>query len=471
MRFLLLKVEEGYKKKGILGHSKKVQSTYPPLGLEYIGASLEKAGNKVEIIDFGAENVTIEQLKNSLIKSDIVGMSVYTNIYSIAANIAKVIKELGPDIPLIIGGPHCTHQKERSLYQIPNADLCIELEGEFALLDVVKYVKGSKKLSDINGIHYRENNKIKSGKPPKAIEDLDTLPFPARHLVEKYDYGNFLWGLQPKKKFTSMITTRGCPFNCRFCTRYGNIKEWRFRSRTPENVVKEIQEISEKYKSIMIVDDNFLTDTKRTNKIFDQILELKIDLEYYILGARVDTAERELYKKMKKAGVKYISFGIESGNQDVLDFYNKKITLHQIRKAVNLANEMNFITQGDLILGAPIEKKEHIENTINFVSSLPLDIVLFQPLDYEMGSELWIEAVKNNKISKDEFSVKADSRRGLGHFTSEELDNYVKKAHRHFYFNPKYTSKLFTKLYKQKDLNHFKTVSRLALSPLWRFVF
>jgi len=470
MRFLLLKVEEGYKKSGIFSNSKKIKSTYPPLGLEYIGSSLEKEGNKVEIIDFGAEDVTLEHLKNSLIKSDAVGMSVYTNIYSIVANVAKTIKELDSNIPIIIGGPHCTHQREKGLSQIPDADFSIDLEGEIAILDLIKYFKGNKKISSINGIHYRENNKIKSGKPPKVIENLDNIPFPARHLVEKYDYGNFLWGVRPKKKFTSMITTRGCPFKCRFCTRYGNIKEWRFRSRSPENVVKEMQEISEKYKSVMIVDDNFLTDPKRTNRIFDQILESKIDLEFHILGARVDTAERELYKKMKKAGVKYISFGIESGNQDVLDFYNKKITLPQIRKAVTLAREMNFITQGDLILGAPIERKEHIENTINFVSSLPLDLVLFQSLDYEKGSELWMEAVKDKKISEDEFSVKADSRRGLGHFTSEELSNHVRKAYRKFYFNPKYLSRLFNETYKQKDLDHLKTISRLALSPLWRFV-
>lgn len=467
MKFLLLKIEEGYKKFGMFGSTHKVVSTYPPLGLEYIGGSLEREGHKVEIIDFGAEDVSREYLKSCLTNSDVIGMSVYSNNYKIAANTAQMIKELDSDIPLIIGGPHCTHVKELSLSHIPHADIAVGLEGELILPDLVKYFQGKKKLSDIYNIYYRENNKIKTGNAFKVIEDIDTLPFPARHLVEKYDYGNFFWGLKPKKRFTSMITTRGCPFYCRFCTRYGNIKEWTFRSRSPENVVKEIQEINDRYKSVMIVDDNFLTDIKRTHKIFDKLLEINIDLELYILGARVDTAERSLYEKMKKAGVKYISYGIESGNQDVLDFYKKNITLEQINKAVHLAREMNFITQGDLILGAPIETKKHIENTIKFTASLPFDVVLYQALAYEIGSELWLEAVKNKKISKEELYVTADSQRDLGNFTPKELNKYIKKAYRHFYFNPNYIQRLFLKTSSEERFYRLKNFFRFT-SPVFR---
>lgn len=470
MKFLLLKIEEGYRQFGLIGKPKKVISTYPPLGLEYIGATLEQNGHNVEIIDFGVENLSQQHLKNCLMNSDVVGMSVYTNNYNIAAEKAKKIKDLDSDIPIVIGGPHCTHLKELSLSHIPNADIAVELEGEQVILDLVKYFKGNRKLSEIHNIHYRENKNIKSGKSYKVIEDLDSIPFPARHLVEKYDYGNFIWGLRPRKKFTSMTTTRGCPFNCRFCTRYGNIKGWSFRQRSPDNVADEFKEIAGKYKSVMIVDDNFLTDIKRTHKIFNKIIEMDLDLELFILGARVDTAELELYKKMKKAGVKYVSFGIESGNQDILDFYNKKITLKQIKKAVKISNDMNFVTQGDFILGAPIETKRHIKNTIKFAASLPLDIVLFQPLDYEIGSELWEEAVKKDKISKDEYSVTADSRRGLANFTSKELENYVKKAYRNFYYNPFYAIRLLSKTFQQGDIYHLRTILRLA-SPVLRAIF
>ena len=119
---------------------------------------------------------------------------------------------------------------------------------------------------------------------------------------------------------------------------------------------------------------------------------------------------------MKKANVRYLGFGIESGNQDVLDFYNKKITLDQIRKAVKLANEMNIIARGTFIFGAPIETKKHFENTIKFACSLPLDVAIFCPLAYCPGSDLYNEAIKAGKINKNERSIVADSSRGLGNF-------------------------------------------------------
>jgi radical SAM superfamily enzyme YgiQ (UPF0313 family) len=468
MKLLLLRHPEEWIQPGILGHLPNVSSIYPPLGLEYIGASLEREGHKVEIIDFGAEAVSKEQLKNSLMTSDTVGMSIYTNNYKNAANTAKVIKELEPEIPLIIGGPHCSFLKKRSLSDIPDADIAVELEGEFVIIDLIKYIQGRKKMSDIHGVYYRDKNRIKSGRPFKIIEDLDSLPFPARHLVDKYDYGNFPGGYQAKKKFTSMITSRGCPFRCRFCVRYSNIKKgYRFRGRSAKNVIEEIQEINDKYGSVAIVDDNFLADTKRAHRIFDRLLEIGTNIDLSIVGARIDSADRTLYKKMKKANVKLIAYGIESGNQDVLDFYNKKITLQQIREAVQLGREMNFIIQGTFILGAPIETKEHIEKTIKFICSLPIDTVIIRPLLYEMGSDLWIEAVKNKKISKDDYSVTADSRRDLGNFTPEELDEYSKKAFRRFYLRPKY---IFSQIYRaslQKDNNQLKNVLGSVVSTQW----
>jgi len=154
-----------------------------------------------------------------------------------------------------------------------------------------------------------------------------------------------------------LLTSKGCPFRCRFCSRYSNIiPEWGFRQRSVENVVKEIQELDEKYRSIRIDDDSFLADNKRAHKIFDKLLEIGTNIDLLIEGARVDSADKDLYKKMKKTGVTLISYGIESGNQDVLDFYNKKTTLQQIRKAICLSREMDFFTSASFILGAPIIK-------------------------------------------------------------------------------------------------------------------
>jgi len=219
--------------------------------------------HEVELLDYYAEKITKDKLKNSLMSCDAVGMTV--NAYNLkpAAGISGLIKEIDSDIPLIIGGLHCTFVQKQSLYDIPHADISVAGEGEFVILDLAKYLQGEKNLANIHGIYYKENGSIISGKPPKIINNLDDLPFPARHLVEKYDYGNFSFGFSftLKGKITNMITSTGCPFHCRFCSRYSHfIKDWSFRERSAESVVNEIQELSGKYRSVVIVDDNFLAD-------------------------------------------------------------------------------------------------------------------------------------------------------------------------------------------------------------------
>jgi len=437
MKFLLLKISGGWKSIGPKTSISNESSIFPPLGLEYLASVLVNDGHNVEIIDLGIENVSREHLNNSVMSSDAVGMSVQIDNYASVAKISETIKEIDPEITQIIGGASCSFLKKQTLSDIPYADICCEAEGEQAIIDITRFLQGKTKLSNIHGIHYRKNNQIKSGKPLKIVNDLDSLPFPARHLVEKYEYGKFLNCYPFKKKFTTMISSRGCPFKCRFCTRYSNVLDgYGFRERSAENVVEEIEEIGDKYRSVMIVDDNFLVDVKRAHKICDMLIERNNDLDLLVMGARVDTASRELYGKMKRAGFKYLGFGIESGNQDVLDFYNKEITLQQVRNAVNLGSEMGFLMAATFILGAPIETRAHIENTIKFACSLPLDMAFFGSLSYQRGSDLWIEAVKNKIISKDESFVPADSRRGIGNFTPEELQTYTKQAFRSFYARP-----------------------------------
>jgi len=465
MKFLFLRQPEEWTQPGILGHPPNISSIYPPVGILYIASSLEQNGHSAEVIDLGCESVSKQDLEQKLRSVDAVGMSVYTNNYKSVADTARVIKEIDSRIPLIIGGPHCTFLKERALYDIPDADISIDLEGELVILDLIKYLQGEKNLSDISGISYKTNGKIVIGKDPPIIKDLDSLPFPARHLVEKYDYGNFPWGYRPRKKFTSMLTSRGCPFRCSFCSKYANIVDgYSYRQRSAENVVKEIHELNEKYGSVKIVDENFLANAKRANKIFDSLLEIGTDIDILILGARVDSANKDLYKKMKKANVKFLSFGVESGSQPVLDFYNKKITKQQIQNAVRMSREMNFITVGSFIFGAPMENKEHIEETINFVCSLPFDNVIFRPLKYEVGSDLWNKAVENGKISKEEYAVPASSQRGLGYFTLDELNHFVNKATAHFYLRPQYLLGQVFRTFASLDVTRFKNLFRAIIS-------
>jgi radical SAM superfamily enzyme YgiQ (UPF0313 family) len=441
-----------------------VSPLFPPLGLLYIGRSLEDEGHHVELLDLFVEKDSISEIKKKMTAVDAVGISVDNDSYNESAQLAHTIKNIDPSIPIIIGGPHCTLYPHDSLLNISAADISVCGDGEQAIKDVAAGLSGGKSFAEIPGIYYREKHDIKPGLPPTFIEDLDSLPFPARHLADKYDYGKCGETYLYRPKLTSMVTTRGCPFRCRYCLRHVLSNE-RFQQRSAQNVLDELSEINGTYGSVMIGDDTFLADKKRAHKIMDGLIELGSTVDVLIGGARVDSADRDLYKKMKKAGVKAINFGIESGNQDVLDFYNKRISLDQIRKAVRLSNEMNFFSTGTFILGAPLETKRHIEQTIKFARSLPLDNVGFYPLSYRHGSDLWREAVKNGLINENEHEVIADSRRGLANFTQEEMLQFCNKALRRFYVRPTYMTKEFFKAFIANDFRQVKSLIETVLHP------
>ncbi len=452
MKFLLISVLGGF---NFIASKKRkaTNSSYmPPLGLLYLAQSLLQEGHQVNILDFYNET----QLLQSINSVDAVGISVNTQYYRDAAHLTTLIKQKEPNLPIIIGGPHPTFHPKQSLKDIPAADISVSGEADYVIKDLAHAINGTKKLADIPGISYRKKNKIIPAKQTQWIKDLDSIPFPARHLVEKYNYGQINNTFIYKPKFASMITSRGCPFNCRFCTRH--VFSYKtYRQRSAKNVIDEIQQINEKYKSLMMVDDNFLTDKKRTHQIFDAIIEMKLDLDIIIPSTRVDAADRELYKKMKKAGVTFLGFGIESGNQHILDYYRKRTTLPQIRKAITMSREMNFITLAYFIIGAPMETKEQIDNTIKFACSLPIDISLFYPLYYMYGSDLWNEAIEEGKIKKDNgYFLKACSENGLGSFTSSELEQYCNEAIRKFYFRPTYLLKQIYRSMMRGDFNVMK---------------
>ena len=460
---LLISTVEGMSLASIRKRNGFYSLPIPPIGLFYIARSIEDEGYEVEIIETALEENPEEKIIKSLSSCEIVGINVYTSERNKVASFAKLIKKHDSEMPIIIGGPHCTFYPDEALIEIPNADILVEGEGEFVIKDVLKALKGKKNLSDISGIYFRKNGIIKKGNPPQIIKELDSISFPSHHLADSYEYGKINGFYFFKQKLAPFLSSRGCPHNCRFCTRHvSSMKS--FRVRSVENILDELNEINEKFNSVIILDDNFLADKKRAHKIMDSIIKNDLDLALYIAGTRVDTAEKELYSKMKKAGVKYISYGIESGNQRVLDYYRKKITLDQARKAVTLANQMGFITLANFLIGAPIETKKHIMDTINFAKSLPLDFAVFYMLCFMPGSDLWNEAIKEGKIEKKPgvYGYWSTSENDLSIFSEKELFYYRKKAINSFYLRPSYVVKEFIWTLKRKDV----AVLKLLLSQL-----
>jgi len=446
--------------------SKKMLSTgayLPPLGILYLAKMLELSGHHVEIIDCTAEAINNDDIKKAVLSNDVVGLTVYSEQRELenSIKISKIIREADLQIPLILGGPHCSLYPEKSLIQ-HKADICVTGPGEFVITPIIEALEGKRKLSTIPGIYFKKNNKIIKSEPLKWIDDLDLLPIPARHLVDKYKYG-YMCGVKiAKGKVASISASRGCPHQCRFCGLHKHLPK--YQERSVDNINKEIDEIIKNgYQTLVFVDDNFLFKKKKVEKIMDFIIKKQENINIWIMGARADSTDKLLYEKMRSAGVNFISFGIESGNQDVLDYYNKKLTISQIKDAVNLSNKMGFFVMATFILGAPIETKEHIQNTIKFAKSIPLNGAIFYPFGYVYGSSIWCEAVEDGKIKPEEGTIYADPNRGLGNFTSDELINFTMKAHKSFYLNPRLWKNEITNALIKKDISKINLGMRMLI--------
>jgi len=409
----------------------------PPLGILYLSSVLRENGHGAGVIDIRGEEKPAEAIKRGMDGADAVGITVPTFALNNSKKIVDMVKDIDPSIPVIIGGPHPTLYPRASLKEI-SADMVVAGEAENSILDVAKILEGSKRMEEGRGVYYRKNDEIHEGEKIEAIRNLDDIPFPAHDLVEKYDYGRSYGFKLFRGRTTAVLASRGCPRRCSFCSRR-LLYMGTYRKRSAENVVREMEMLYEReYENVIIADDNFTSDMKKVDKIMDMIMERGIELTLLVNGARVDSADERIYSKMWDAGVRLISFGLESGNQEILDFYRKDITLEQIERAVEISNRVGFFTIGNFIIGAPIEKEEEIKNTIKFASSLPLDMAEFFILRYMPGSELWEEAMKSGKIGEDEYLVESDSRRGLGNFTREELIYWKNLAYRNFYLRPPY---------------------------------
>jgi radical SAM superfamily enzyme YgiQ (UPF0313 family) len=433
--------------------------------LLYIAKILESEGDEVNILDFSCDNFDKQKLSESVNNADVVGITVLSFSIKNSIEMIDIIRTIKPEIKVIVGGPHCTLFPKKVLNET-KADICIQGDGEFVISDVKKAILGMISFCEISGIYYFENNEIKKGAPLKLIDDLDSIPFPSRNLIRKYNYGSQFNPHIKKGEFTSIITSRGCPYNCKFCSRNSvSMKKYRFRS--VRNILDELIEISDEgYKYVAFVDDSFLSNKELSGELFDAIIKEKLKLNFIITAARVDSAEEELFKKMKKAGVTHIQYGLESGNQDVLDFYNKNTTLEKIKYAVNLSHKIGFFNMGSFIFGAPFETKNHFENTINFAKTLPLDSVSFVTLKYMAGSDLWCEAVNEGKISEDDYLVESNSENGLSLFKLKEIVNYCIKARGDFYMRPKFIIRLFIKSIKNDDLGFLQSYILLFFSNI-----
>jgi anaerobic magnesium-protoporphyrin IX monomethyl ester cyclase len=375
--------------------------------LLYIAANVRaQRDDEIKVIDAFCENLTKESLVNRVLKEspDVVGLNCSTHTFLDSINALKDIRKELPDSTLILGGYHATFAAERILKEYPYVDYIIKGEAENALIQLLQCIESGKKPSNVEGISFLDNGKCISNELA-LIKDLDSLPFPARDLTQGIEYGYFHRGIRLTiGKFTSINTARGCPFKCSYCS-CAAFSQRKWRHRSAENVVDEMEILfNQGYESCVVVDDNFTFNPKRVEKICDLIRFRKIKLQFYCEG-RADNASYSLMKKMKRAGFNVIYFGAENASQHVLDYYNKTITPEQTKKAVKNAKKagMNVVTS--FIFGAPVESKEDILNTIDFIKQIRPHAVQINILECLLGTPIWDGLVKDGFVASDDWKT------------------------------------------------------------------
>ncbi len=438
---------------------KSVMNIIPPLGIAYIGAVLEQAGHDVAIYDCQLD-ITHEELTRRLILDDpeLVGISATTPTFPSALQVGKEVKQSLPETITVIGGVHVT-ALPREVMSFDCFDIGVLGEGEETMEELSAHIarKGTSNLKKVAGIIYRDGGRIKiTGRRP-PIKDLDSLPYPARHLLSPLSEYRPTPASYRQLPLAHLMTTRGCPYQCTFCDR--SIFGSKYRARSVNNVMGEIAEVVEKYgvREIKFFDDTFTLDKKRVSAICREFKERKLDLEWSCL-TRVDSVTKEMLTEMRDAGCWQVLFGLESGDPRMLSLLKKGTTVEQNRRAVRLAQSVGLSVRADFIVGTPGETKDSMERTLEFAIQMNMDFAHFNKFTPYPGTELYHRLIDEGYT----FDFVTRSCSQLDHtytmyspdgMTGEELSSFVDKAYKSYYLRSEYIFKQLSKIRSLTDVD------------------
>jgi len=421
-----------------LGELGKLYIRARPLGLGHLAAYLESKGIEARIIDGQISDLTEETLGKEIqdFLPDIVGITSTTVLTSAAQEVAKWTKNISRDIKVVMGGVHPTVLPEESL-EDKNVDVVVRGEGEITFFELVKAFETTTSLGNVLGISFKSNGEIVHNESRPFIKDLDSLPPVDDHILPRNLYGDY-----------SVLTARGCPFNCIFCssrTLWGT----RYRVRSPENVFLEIDSILNKYnpKEIAFIDESFVINKERTDKICDMLIERGYHKKIsWICSSRADLVDEPLLEKMREAGCSAISFGIETASQRLLDILKKRTSPEINERAVRMAKKAGISNvRATFILGIPTETREESLATIKYAKKLPVDSAKFSIATPYPGTELYRIALSEGMDIQKDWS-KLHQGVGFSEYDpvwipkgrdAKELKRLQRRAHLAFYLSPR----------------------------------
>jgi len=415
-------------------------SSLPSLGILFLAAITRQQGFPTTLVDAAALNLASDVLlaRVRTARPNVLGLSATTfSIYHAAAFAARV-REILPDILVVIGGPHVSAAPLETMERFPEFDLAVVGEGESTIVELLRAVGNDSGLDEIAGIVVRREGAIHSTGRRDFITDLDQLPYPAWDLVEGFP------GLYPPATFkvrklpaASLVTSRGCPNRCIFCDR--SVFGSNCHAFSTEYVIGMIRHLAEQFgiREFSFEDDTFITFKKRLVAICQAIIALGLDISWTCLG-RVNSIDAEVLALMKKAGCWQISFGIESGSQEILTTIHKNVTLEQIRRGVALCREAGILSKGFFIVGHPGETRHTLKQSLDFALELPLDDISVTMLTPFPGTEIYDRASEFGEFDSDWSRMNLLNTVFIPFgLTREELELHQRTMMKQFYLRPR----------------------------------
>ena len=417
-----------------------------PLGLAYIAAVLEQRGDTVEILDTIALNYRRDDIVNHLKGKhfDAVGVTMLTPMYLTGIEVIKLVKSLYNDIIAIVGGPHPTLMPIETLRENPEIDFAVVGEGEETIVELLNAVESGTSLSKIKGIAYREGDEVRLNEARPFIQDLDSIPLPARHLLPMILYTPTAHSYQRLPNY-SIMTVWGCPFRCVYCSQFFGKKP---RYPSTGRIIQEMKLLIDEYgaKEIKMEGDTFTANKNYVKKLCREIIKegLHKKIKWHC-STHVNVVDKDLLELMAEAGCWEISYGVETGSQRLMDLIRKQTTLDRVREAFKMTKEVGIMIRAFFMLGLPTETREESLQTIAFAKELDPYWAQFTITTPYPMTELYELAKKDGTLKSfrwEDYQTWAgfadtDLVYTASGRSSDEIKDLQRKALRAFYFRPK----------------------------------
>jgi radical SAM superfamily enzyme YgiQ (UPF0313 family) len=442
---------------GIEGHGGKA----PPLNLGYLAAYVREKRDdyKVSILDSEALCMDFDKIEEYVKKEgpDIVGITSSTPAYSNALKIARICKKVSGKSKIILGGAHPSAFPGKTA-QEDAIDFVVWGEGEITFYELLEAIENKKTFFHIDGLAFKDNGRVIINKSRELMKNLDILPFPARDLMPHH-----LYQPPPTKrvstfKATSLTSARGCPYNCSFCSAKV-IWSRKYRYRSPKNVVDEIEYCVNRFnlREFNLTDELFTLESNRAAAFCNEVINRKLDIAWVCMS-RAGQVTEGLLRLMKAAGCKEISFGLESGDEEILRKMNKDNSLEAARESIRLVKKVGIKTHATYMIGNLGETGQTIRKTIDFAKKLNTDVAAFFINTPLPGTQLYEEALRLGYIRPDvdwnDFSPlpKNTPVMTLPGLASEELMSWHRQAIKEYYLRPGFILEKLRRIRSKVDI-------------------